>query len=836
LPTIRTRTTDLTGGEWAGTLRGRVDLERFKRAAKRLENYVILSGGGLTRRPGTRYVAQAAGFARLVRWEYNATDSYVLELSAARIRFYRNLARVESGGNPVEVTTTYLESELRTLQFTQSADTLFIVHGDHPPAILQRLSSTLWRLRDFVFDVPPSYEYGERPAATGTPSATSGAGVTFTASAASFLNADIGRDIEVTAGASLGAKARITGFTSTTVVTVTVTENFADTTAIPAGSWRVKDSPLSTVTPSAKEPAGLTTATLTASVATWRAEHVGKFVLLNNGVFEITSLGSSTVANVTIRGEADDITASPAGAWTLEEAAFSVLNGYPAAVTIFDDRLTFAGTRAQPQTRWSSKTGDYGNFAGGALDDDGLTQTLNSDQVNAITWITGKKALVTGTAGGEWVLRLADGDVLTPSTLGDRPETNHGSTKELAPLAVGNVTLFATRSRRKLRELVFSFEVDTYVAPDLLRLADHLTDPVRIAGTRVSRRIVDLAFQREPTPTIWAVREDGTLLGCTYLRDENVVGWSRHITGTPATDPQGFAIPAAGDGVIESVAVIQHPDGDRDQVWLSIRRIVQNQTRRYVEVMDDTGLFYAKLLADASLTVDGTSALDLTPSVAGPVGTAVTLTATGAAFTAGDVGKEARLLTGSGRALITGYTSAMVVTGTITLPFASTATIPAGTWGLATTSVSGLAHLEGKTVSVVGDGALYQDQVVAGGTVALNPAYAAIKIEVGLNYTALAVPHPPEIEQLGTIQGLKQRYAELRIRLHETLGARVNGKALDFRTAPDPMGAAIPLFTGDVKVETLGKSQAERELLTIEQPYPLPQTVLLISGTLNSED
>jgi hypothetical protein len=699
--------------------------------------------------------------------------------------------------------------------------------------VLQRLAPTLWRLRDVDFDVPPSYTFGDRPTVTVTPAATSGVGVNMTAGAAYWVNADVGRTIEVTAGPSLGAEALITSFTSSTVVVATIVEPFADTSAVAVGNWYISDSPMASVTPSAKEPVGLTGVTLTASIAAWRTTDVGKFVLLNDGCFEITGFTSSTVVTATIRGTANGTTASPADAWTLDEAAFSALNGYPAAVAFFDDRLGFAGTRAQPNTRWLSKTGDYGNFAGGALDDDAVVNTLTGSQVNAIRWLSGRKVLITGTVGGEFVLRLQDGTTITPGTLGDKPETDYGSAKDLAPITAGASLLFPTRSQRKLRELVYSFEVDRYVAPDLLTLAKHLTRAIRISRQRVGRRIVDLAYQREPDSVIWAVREDGALLSCTYLRDQNVVAWARHITGdAPQSDRDGFAYPAAGDGIVESVAVIQHPDGDREQVWLSVRRIVNNQSLRYVEVLDDAGLYYDQLNTDCSLTFDGLATVDVTPSA---VSGSVTFTATGPVFAATDVGAEVRNLVGAGRATITGYTSPTQVVGDVTIPFLTTAQLPAGTWGRAVPAIlSGLSHLEGRTVEVVGDGARYEPVTVVGGAITLSPAYPAVQIEVGLGYTSTLTTQRPELDGAPTLQGSEQRHAEITVRFYETLGGRVNGQELAFRTAADALGAPPPLFSGDMEVSDLAGDAAE--VITIEQRDPLPQTVLLITSTLVAAD
>src|SRR5262245_22380719 len=114
---VRPRQTDWTAGELSPSLEGRVDLDKYLRSAKRLENFLLLTGGGFTRRPGTRFIATAAGEGRLVPFLVSTDAAYILEFSNNKIRFYTQTGRLESGGLPVEVTTTYTTAELAALHF-----------------------------------------------------------------------------------------------------------------------------------------------------------------------------------------------------------------------------------------------------------------------------------------------------------------------------------------------------------------------------------------------------------------------------------------------------------------------------------------------------------------------------------------------------------------------------------------------------------------------------------------------------------------------------------------------------------------------------------------------
>jgi hypothetical protein len=96
------------------------------------------------------------GKVRLVRFEFSVTQAYILEFGDLYIRFYKDNGQIESGGSPVQVTTTFTEAELPDIYFAQSADTLYIAHSNHAPSKLTRTSHTSWTLADLTFASAPS--------------------------------------------------------------------------------------------------------------------------------------------------------------------------------------------------------------------------------------------------------------------------------------------------------------------------------------------------------------------------------------------------------------------------------------------------------------------------------------------------------------------------------------------------------------------------------------------------------------------------------------------------------------------------------------------------------
>ncbi len=303
----------------------------------------------------------------------------------------------------------------------------------------------------------------------------------------------------------------------------------------------------------------------------------------------------------------------PTGAranWRL--GAWSDTTGYPTTAAFFEQRLYAAATTDQPQTLWASQTADFENMrpdtfessANETQDDDAFAFTLSADEVNKIIWLSpGEDTLAIGAAGGEWV-PSSEGAVITPNDITIRKQTSHGSAA-IAPIRIGQVVLFVQRAKRKLREFAFRFETDGYVAADMTRLAQHIT----FGG------LVEIAYQQEPDSLVWAVRGDGTLLSMTFRREEDVVAWVRHIIGGSFS---------SGNAVVESVAAIPGFDdtdqvadsGDRDELWMIVKRTIDGGTKRYIEVLerdfqtgdDEDDAYYA----DSLITYDGGSTSTIT--------------------------------------------------------------------------------------------------------------------------------------------------------------------------------------------------------------------------------
>lgn len=554
--------TNCTAGEVSPRLLGRVDVQKYNNGLRTCLNGYPLVHGGAKRRGGLRFAAaakQALKQTRLVPFIFNRDQAFIVEFGDGYARFFTAAgARIEDPpATPVEVASPYLEADLDDLHYVQGADTMFLFHPSYQPRKLVRYSNTVWKLSVASWIVPPSEEKGDKPATQLTLSAiTVGTGRTATAAAACFEASDVGR--QITNGAGL---ATITGYTSTTVVTVTIVDAFA-ASPIASGQWTLTESPKTSLTPSAKEPIGAA-CTLTAGAAAFKnsaqVSDIGKFVEINDGLVEITGFTSSTIVTGIIRTVLSVTNAAQSEGWALRSAVWNAVDGYPRAGTLFEQRLIAAGSPAYPNTLWGTKTGQYANFADGTADDDGFSFTIASDQVNPVEHLASTRVLLPLTYGGEFSMTGGVEKPLSPTNVQIKSQTVYGA-DVTRPVRVGSEVVFVQRGGRKIRALGYRVDSDSFNAPDISVLAEHITE----GG------ILEMAFSQEPDSVVWMVRGDGAGVTMTIDRDQDVIGFARQVT----------------DGQIESVASV--PYGGQDRIFAVVVRQINGATVRYIEYIDNT--------------------------------------------------------------------------------------------------------------------------------------------------------------------------------------------------------------------------------------------------------
>jgi hypothetical protein len=349
--------------------------------------------------------------------------------------------------------------------------------------------------------------------------------------------------------------------------TADITSPFSSLAAIPAGQWALRASPLTTLDPDIRGPVG-GICTMVAGTNAFRGDEVGKFINVYGGIMQITGVTMTTVSGPLLSEMAGTEDANPgpapSGAWSLEEPSWSPANGYPRTGELFQQRLGQASTYAQLTTWWLSGPDDFDKYVLGVTADSAVEYPMATRSLNRIEWLADNVDLFVGTAGSEHRARAGASDAPIGGDKIPLVErvTTHGCAS-IQPAVINRRVVFVDRSYRMIFVLAFNWEADGYDATDLTGAAEHITE----SGIKLG----PLAVQQRLHPIIYFVRNDGQLVALTYNEKEKVIGFSRLIT----------------DGAFEAVACIPQPSGAGDQVWVIVRRTVNGQTKRYVEVFDD---------------------------------------------------------------------------------------------------------------------------------------------------------------------------------------------------------------------------------------------------------
>ncbi len=823
-------------GELSPQLTGRTDIRKYYSGCRTLENMLVLPYGGVTKRPGTYYIASAkspSSACRLIPFEFSTQQAYIIEMGNLYLRFYKDGGQITSNSSPYEVVTPYLTADIFDIQFIQSADTMYLVHPEYAPRKLTRTGHTSWTLTVIDFERGP-FKNENETAITVTPSGTTGY-ITLNASDSLFDANHVGGLWKVThtiAAEEVAGTFTATGESSTVSIQLgrkydfTTHKKWKGTVILQRSydngtNWKdvipLDNDEDGNISYSDEE--SVDDALYRVKMQTYTSGDCKYNLLVRSfdvdGVVEITAF--QDVRNVT--GEVKYTLGSAVATTHWSEGSWSIDEGYPACAAFYENRLVLANTTNNPQTLWFSQTDDWENFLSGSSDTSAITVNIVSDQVNAIKWLVPQTELLIGTTGGEWAVSAGQRDEpLTATNINARKQSSYGSDSVQAQ-AVNNIIMFVQRQSKKIRRMSYSWESDAWIAPDLSILSEHIT------GSGVSC----IAFQKEPYPILWVVRDDGEIATLTLEEDNEVIGWARQVL----------------DGNVESATII--PGTSENEIWFSVSRTINGNTVRYIEQLqpfdwgsDQRDMFFV----DCGLSFDGGSAKTITGiSKATPA----SVTSASHGFSNG---YQVRISNVSGMTQINNrvYTVAGAATDTFTLQD-STATTDINSVNY-TTYVSGgsverventftnLAHLEGESVIVAADGGYAQTGTVAVATLTLNDFYNTIHI--GIPYTAKLQPMRLELQGApGQLFGVTQRITEITVRFYETLACDIGTSwttydSYLFRDADDTLESPSTLFTGD-KSLLLSGDYAQGFDLYIQNRIPVSLTVLALMAKFQAQ-
>ena len=527
---------NFTTGELDPLLRARVDLEQYNNALAKATNVVIQPQGGMRRRPGTKHIfelpnsnAESAGNGvRLVPFEFSVDDSYMLCFTHQRMYVIKNgvvQTNISGSGNPYLTVSSITSSMLDDMCWTQSADTLIVVHPDLQPVRITRTSDTAWTATAITFDSIPKHAFTlttvVNNSETLTPSAVSGnitltttsskhdtgtaqagASTTITLKSASSSTDDYfnGLYITITGGTGSGQIRIITDYVGSTKV------------ATVDRAW--------TTTPNA---------TSTYSITSWTTESVNQYVNAQpQGRARIVRYVSATVVEAITEYPFFNTSALAAGRWELEfgyEDVWSATRGWPRSVTFHEGRLYFGGSKFRPATIWASRIGLFFDFQPTeSLDDDALEATLETNQLNVIVDMISGRDLQVFTTGAEFFVPQAGTEPITPTTIAFKAVSRNGTKIGTRVQTIETGTVYVQRQGKALNEFLYSDTQATYVTQRISLLAGHLLkNPYRLALRR--------ATSTDEGDLLLSVNEqDGTMAVFSVLRSQQITAPSEYTT------------------------------------------------------------------------------------------------------------------------------------------------------------------------------------------------------------------------------------------------------------------------------------------------------------------
>lgn len=483
----------------------------------------------------------------------------------------------------LEIVTPYSSDEVLDLQFAQSADVMYLVHPDYPPYKLSRSSHTNWTIEEINFTKGPLRNENTEDI-TLAASATTGTGVTLTASGGSVFDSDM-----------VGSLFKISHYVEEQFYSgdLSATGTTSLGTVYPDSSWRVTSHGTWTgkfhieksmdggatwykvfsIRSADDNNANATGDEDSADGAMYRlnvSEYTSGTIeyefsvdpRTHEGYVEITSVTNGTLAKGTVI--TDLYSTDATDLWA--EGSWSTYRGFPATTTIHENRVCYAGVPGDPQKIYGTVIDDYENMELSADDDAAIILPFGADEVSGVRWLLsksqgGQSDLLFGTLGGTWSVRHSSDSALSASNATVQRNSNEGCADLNAILAQGYV-LYVSRDGKRVKQIVYDYDSDSYLTNDITLLSEGVT------GTGLTTFV----YQKEPIPLVFGVREDGQVAVLSFIPSQKIAAWSRYILGGSFGD---------GDAVVESMCVLP------SQTWFVVKRTINGSTVRYVEYSED---------------------------------------------------------------------------------------------------------------------------------------------------------------------------------------------------------------------------------------------------------
>ena len=640
-----------SGGEWSPSLGARADLARYHLALRTCRNFLVQKHGGVANRAGFGFIEEiktsaATGTFLFPYLADDPNESILIEAGNGYLRFYKDGARVEVTHASVTAwsnVTAYTVGDL--------ADTggvvyyCILAHTNQTPP-----NATYWyALSDAsagvaIYEVPTPFTAGFRWNQSGPIVTLTDLSVAMYELIFLSLTRWVVQIVTIAPGVS--APTNLTATAGTVGAGPAGQWQIAVTSAAPGTfeeSMPVMSSRFQALVPTPTAP----------NIYEWTKATVGGvdcpeyYVYRDStnsgtlefiGVCKTNALGSGAKVLFLDIGFVQDPALTP----PINDIDLTSSNNRPAVSAFHQQRRFVAHTTTTPDAIWGSKVGQRSNFCRSSplQDDDSLSVRIAQNQNHPVRHMVSVAAgLIVFTAAGEHRLVSADGagGPLTPNSLEAIQDLYVGAA-EVPPQVTGNAVVYTQARAKVVRDVQYDQAVEGLAGRDLTLFAGHLFEDYTVVGHD---------YQQNDHSIHWFVRSDGTLLGLTYIREQEIMGWHRHDTYTASGTVQS---------VVESICVV--PEDHEDVLYLIVKRTINGGTKRYIERLE------TRIITDFD-----SQAMFLDSSLSRVSGAPIS-------------------------------------------------------------TLTGLDHLEGQLIGVVGDGAYLGTFTVAAGQVALGASYS--KIHAGL--------------------------------------------------------------------------------------------------------
>lgn len=551
---VRVPISNFQYGEISPSLVSRTDTPLYNNSAKKVENFFLRNEGGLLKRFGTRRIyefdttvdSSATQQLRLVPFIFSDDERYIISLENAKIRIFQispttgAVSLIQTLTQDVDANAIpFTNAKLPELTYAQAGDVMFIAHQTFMVRKLVRTSLTTFELQLMTFNESadgyrinqPYYSFHD-VGVTLDPSATTGNSITITTSANYFDTTGTQSGGNYPDSKHIGIVLRyhnneieIKSVQSATQATGDITDELIvhlDSDAIETTDTSATiEITFANHGLSSGDSITISDAGAVGGISANQINGTRTVVdVVNENVFTVTA--GQTANDSTIGGGSPKIaTHAPTTEWA--EQSYSALRGYPGAVTFHENRLWLAGSLAQPDGIWASKSADYFNFdIGNAEDNDAIDITAAIGEINTIRHIVSNRDLQVFTSTSEMYIPSFTEKPITPTNAQIRRQTSYGA-NYVRPASFDGATIYVQKTGSVVREYIYSDQEAAYVSTGISVLSPHLiTGPVQMS-------ILRGAINR-PESYAFIVNDDGTIATFTSNRAEQRAGWTQWTT------------------------------------------------------------------------------------------------------------------------------------------------------------------------------------------------------------------------------------------------------------------------------------------------------------------